>query len=53
MLLLFEARIINMLKLRKAQLLIENKALLLEEEVKKATLTRSEHRSFTNARKSI
>lgn len=33
----FKARIINMLKLRKSQLLIENRALLLQEEVKKAT----------------
>ena len=44
----FKARIINMLKLRKAQLLIENKALLLEEEVKKATLRlkESEHEAL-------
>ena len=33
----FKARIINMLKLRKSQLLIENKALLLQEEVEKAS----------------
>lgn len=33
----FKARIINMLKLRKSQLLIKDKALLLQEEVKKAT----------------
>ena len=33
----FKARIINMLKLRKAQLLIKDKALLLEEEVINAT----------------
>lgn len=33
----FKARIINMLKLRKAQLLIKDKALLLEDEVQKAT----------------
>lgn len=33
----FKARILNMLKLRKAQLLIKDKALLLEDEVNKAT----------------
>ncbi|MFA7084296.1 MAG: HD domain-containing phosphohydrolase [Arcobacteraceae bacterium] len=33
----FKARIINMLKLRKAQLLIKDKALLLQEEVEQAT----------------
>lgn len=33
----FKARIINMLKLRKSQLLIKDKALLLEDEVQKAT----------------
>ncbi|MDD2895268.1 MAG: response regulator [Aliarcobacter sp.] len=33
----FKARIINMLKLRKSQLLLKNKALLLQEEVDKAT----------------
>jgi len=41
----FKARIVNMLKLRKSQLLLQDKALLLEEEVKKATsrLRESEH----------
>ncbi len=34
---IFKARIINMLKLRKSQLLIEDKALLLQDEVKIAT----------------
>ena len=34
----FKARIINMLKLRKSQLLLKNKAMLLQEEVDKATL---------------
>ena len=34
----FKARIINMLKLRKSQLLLQDKALLLEDEVNKATL---------------
>ena len=34
----FKARIINMLKLRKSQLLLKNKALLLQEEVDKATV---------------
>uniref|UniRef100_UPI00404769AC HD domain-containing phosphohydrolase n=1 Tax=Aliarcobacter sp. TaxID=2321116 RepID=UPI00404769AC len=34
----FKARIINMLKLRKSQLLLKNEALLLQEEVEKATL---------------
>lgn len=33
----FKARIINMLKLRKSQLLLKDKALLLQEEVDKAT----------------
>ena len=41
----FKARIINMLKLRKSQLLLKDKALLLQEEVNKATLRlkESEH----------
>ena len=34
----FKARIINMLKLRKSQLLLQDKALLLQDEVKLATL---------------
>ena len=34
----FKARIINMLKLRKSQLLLKNKAMLLQVEVDKATL---------------
>lgn len=34
----FKARIINMLKLRKSQLLLKNEALLLQDEVEKATL---------------
>ena len=34
----FKARIVNMLKLRKSQLLLKNKAMLLQEEVDKATL---------------
>lgn len=34
----FKARIINMLKLRKSQLLLKNEALLLQDEVDKATL---------------
>lgn len=34
----FKARIINMLKLRKSQLLLQDRALLLEDEVEKATL---------------
>lgn len=33
----FKARIINMLKLRKSQLLLKNEALLLQDEVDKAT----------------
>lgn len=44
----FKARIINMLKLRKSQLLIEDKALLLQEEVHEATqrLIESEHETL-------
>ncbi len=34
----FKARIINMLKLRKSQLLLQDKALLLQDEVKSATI---------------
>lgn len=50
----FKARIINMLKLRKSQLLIENKALLLEDEVKKATsrLKESEYETLETLGKS-
>lgn len=41
----FKARIVNMLKLRKSQLLLKDKAMLLQEEVNKATLRlkESEH----------
>lgn len=41
----FKARIVNMLKLRKSQLLLKDKAMLLQEEVDKATLRlkESEH----------
>jgi len=44
----FKARIINLLKLRKSQLLINNKALLLQEEVDKATelLIEREHETL-------
>ncbi len=44
----FKARIINMLKLRKSQLLIKDKALLLQEEVQAATrrLIESEHETL-------
>ena len=44
----FKARIINMLKLRKSQLLLKDKAMLLQEEVNKATLRlkESEHETL-------
>jgi response regulator RpfG family c-di-GMP phosphodiesterase len=44
----FKARIINMLKLRKSQLLLQNKAMLLQEEVNIATqkLKDSEHETL-------
>lgn len=44
----FKARIINMLKLRKSQLLLKDRALLLQEEVKEATkrLIESEHETL-------
>ena len=44
----FKARIINMLKLRKSQLLLKDKAMLLQEEVDKATfrLKESEHETL-------
>lgn len=44
----FKARIINMLKLRKSQLLLQDKALLLQEEVEAATfrLKESEHETL-------
>jgi putative two-component system response regulator len=44
----FRARIINMLKLRKSQLLLKDRALLLQEEVEKATLMlrESEHETL-------
>jgi putative two-component system response regulator len=44
----FRARIINMLKLRKSQLLLKDRALLLQEEVDKATtmLKESEHETL-------
>ena len=50
----FKARIINMMKLRKSQLLIENKALLLQEEVEKATkrLKESEYETLETLGKS-
>ena len=44
----FKARIINMLKLRKSQLLLQDKALLLQDEVNSATirLKESEHETL-------
>ena len=44
----FKARIVNMLKLRKSQLLLKDKAMLLQEEVNKATfrLKESEHETL-------
>ncbi len=44
----FKARIVNMLKLRKSQLLLKDKAMLLQEEVDKATfrLKESEHETL-------
>ncbi|MBP7784008.1 MAG: response regulator [Aliarcobacter sp.] len=43
----FKARIINMLKLRKSQLLLQDKALLLQEEVSVTTLRLKESESET------